>query len=77
MTTTSPSEVVVKAREPAPPRRWLPEPSDIVEIAHVAQQLTHEATIQYRYGFGRRELYVCRGGWMDRPLWRDYSGVRG
>ncbi len=39
-------QIVVKAREPAPPRRFLQEPTDIVAIATLAQEHTRQATIR-------------------------------
>ena len=58
-------QIVVKAREPAPPRRFLAEPTDIVAIATLAQEHTRQATIPYMYAGERRELRIFAGGWWD------------
>ena len=69
---TSPGEsvewLVVPARGPAPARRFLPEPADMVAVARIAQGFTSRATITYRYEGERRELRVFPGGWWERPV---------
>jgi hypothetical protein len=72
-------EIVVAARELPPPRRFLPDAADIVEIAHVAQAIVREtgvngiADIPYRYGPTRRRLRIFPGGWFDNAIRRDHE----
>ena len=67
MTALAQDTVTVKAREPAPPRRFLPEPTDIVAIARLAQEQTRQATIAYTYEGEPRKLRIFAGGWWDAP----------
>jgi len=74
VTETGP--LFVPGREVPPPRSLLPDPTDIVEIAHVAQRFVVRADIPYRYGPTRRLLRIFPGGWWDSDVRRDHEGER-
>jgi hypothetical protein len=59
--------IEVRAREPDPPRRFLPDPGDIREIAHIAQPWVSQLEIPYVYEGERRLLRIFPGGWWDSP----------
>ena len=67
MTCRSETDVVLRAREPTAPPRFLPEPADIAAIARLAQQFVAELVIPYEYAGERRQLAIFAGGWWDAP----------
>lgn len=69
--------ITVKARDPDPPRGFLPEPTDLIAIGRIAWQLAERADIHYTTPWGeRRRLRVFAGGWWDSPARRDHEGKR-
>jgi hypothetical protein len=76
-TAVTAETITVRAREQEPPRRFLPDPADMVAAAHIAQAITTHADITYRHGQTRRILRIFPGGWVDTEVRRDHGGERG
>jgi hypothetical protein len=69
--------IEVRGRDPEPRRRFLPDPADIVDIAHIAQGMAVLVDIPYRYHGTRRRLRIFPGGWWDSEIRRDHGSERG